>query len=94
MDVILQIGPHEGKVEGNNHLPLLTGHSSFDAPQDTVGLQGCKCMLLAHVQLFVDQDPQVLLYRAALSEFSQSVLLSGITSTQVQHLAIGFVKPH
>ena len=30
---------------------------------------GCKCTLLAHVQLHIYQDPQVLLHRAALKGF-------------------------
>jgi len=34
----------------------------------TVGLLGCKRTLLAHVQLFIYRDPQVLLHRAALNE--------------------------
>lgn len=56
-------------------------HPSVDAAQDTVGLLGCKCTLLAHVQLFTHQDPQVLFHRSALKEFfSQSVLISGIDS--------------
>ena len=64
LDVILQMGPHEGRA----------GLSSFVAAQDTVGLSGCKPMLLVHAQLFIHSDLQVLLCRVALSElFSQSV---------------------
>ena len=51
--------------------------------------------LLAHVQLFIHQDLQVLLCRAALSEFfSQSVLISEIASSQVQHIALGLIELH
>ena len=49
----LQMGPHKGRV---NHVPLPAGHLSFDAAQDTVGLPGFKCTLLAHVQLFTHQN--------------------------------------
>ena len=36
------------------------GHPSVDSAQNTVGLPGCMNLLLAHVQLFVHQDSQVL----------------------------------
>ena len=95
MDAALQVGPHKGRAEGDNHLPGPAGHFSADAAQDAVGLLGCKCTLLAHVELFVYQSPQVPLCRAALNEFfSQSVLMFEITLTQVQHLALGLVEPH
>ena len=91
---LLQMGPHRGRIEGENHLPLPAGCHSFDAAQDTVGLSCCKRKLLAHVQLFVYQYSQVLLHRAAFNKFfPQSVLISGTASTQVQHLAVGLVKP-
>jgi len=62
----------------------------FDAAQDIVGLQSCKHTLLAHVQLLIHQDPQVLLVRAAVNEFfSQFILVSGM-----QHIALGLVKSH
>ena len=39
--------------------------------------------------------PQVLLHRSSLIEFfSQSVHVSGIALTQLQHLASGLVEPH
>ena len=81
-----------GRVEGENHLPLPSGHSSFDAAQDRIGLQVCKITLPAPVQLFLHQDLQVLLHRAAIKEFSQCEHISGIAPTQVQHLALGFVN--
>lgn len=46
----LQVGSHHSGTEGQNHLPQLAGHGSFDAVQDTIGLLGCKCTLPAHVQ--------------------------------------------
>jgi len=47
LDTALQMGSHEGRAEGDSPLPLIADHSSFDAAQDTVGLPGCKSMLLA-----------------------------------------------
>lgn len=31
-DAIIQMEPHEGRIEGNNHFPLPIGHPSSDAP--------------------------------------------------------------
>ena len=93
MDSVLQWGLT--RVEGDNPLPLPAGHSSVDAAQDSVGLVGGKSMLLAHVQLFIHHDAQVLFHMTAFKKFfSQSILVSGIASTQVQHLALGLVELH
>ena len=53
LDAVLQIGPHMGRVEGDNHLPHSTGHLSFDTAQSTADLLGCKSTLLALVQVFI-----------------------------------------
>lgn len=68
-----------------NHLP----HFSVDAVQDTVRLLGYKCTMLAHAQLFISQDPEVLPCRAAFSEFFQPVLVSQIPLAPLQHLTLG-----
>lgn len=71
------------------HVPKGTSaYPSFDAVQDTSGPPGCKCALLARVQLFVHQGPQVLLSRIALKEFSQCIYISGFALTQVLHLSL------
>ncbi|KAK4818706.1 hypothetical protein QYF61_017927 [Mycteria americana] len=60
-----------------------------------VGLLGCERTLLAHVQLFIHQYPQVLLRRAALDHIiPQPVLKPRIAPTQVQDPALGLVEPH
>ncbi|KAK4806151.1 hypothetical protein QYF61_001078 [Mycteria americana] len=96
LEAVLQVGgSHQSRVEGQNHLPRPAGHASFDAAQDTVGLLGCEHTLLAHVQLFVHQYPQVLLCRTALNPFiPQPVWIPGVAPTQVQDLALGLVEPH
>ena len=82
LNTVLQMGPHKGRAEGDNPLPSRC-YPFFNAAPYTP--QGCKHTLLVHVELFTYQDPYVLLLRAALSEFfSQSILVSGIVSTQVQ----------
>ncbi|KAJ7401265.1 hypothetical protein BTVI_97626 [Pitangus sulphuratus] len=49
----------------------------------------------AALQVFIHKNPQVLVIRAALNEFlSQSLLMSGIAPTQVQHFALRLVELH
>jgi len=85
---VLQVGSHENRVEGQNHLPWPTCHASLDATQDTVGLLGCKYTLLAHVESLLNQHSQIVLLRAALKSFStQPVSVLGNALTQIQDLA-------
>ncbi|KAK4827791.1 hypothetical protein QYF61_021744 [Mycteria americana] len=84
LNTVLRVGSHQSGTEGQNHLPRPAGHTAFDAAQDTAGLLGCECTLLAHVQLFVHQYPQVLFRRAALDRIiPQPVLKLRIAPTQV-----------
>ena len=86
LDAVLQMEPHKGRAEGDNHLPLPAGHPSFDAAQNT-GLQ-------AHAAGSCPENSQMLLFWAALNEFfSQSARVSRIAPAQVQHLALGPTKP-
>jgi len=59
-----------------------------------VGLLGCECTLVAHVQLFMHQYPQVFLGRAALNPFiPQPILIPEVALIQLQDLALGLVEP-
>ncbi|KAK4825592.1 hypothetical protein QYF61_000681 [Mycteria americana] len=94
LDAVLQVESHQGRVEGQNRLPRPAGHASFDAAQDTVGFLGCRCTFPSHVQLLIQQYPQVLLHRAALNPFiPQPVFVLGIAPTHVQDFALGLVEP-
>ena len=91
LNIVLQVG----RVEGDNYVPCTAGDLSFDAVQIIIGLLGCKRTLLAHVLLFIHQNSQVLLCRAALSRFLlQSIHISEIAATQVQNLPLGLGEPH
>jgi len=93
LDAGLQVGSHQSGAEWKNPLPRPDAHTACDAAQDTVGLLGCKCTLVAHVWLFIHQYRQVLLGRAALNPFSaQPVFVLAIASTHVQGLALGLVE--
>jgi len=81
------------RAEGQNHLPQPAGHAAFDADQDVVGLLGCECTLVTHVDLLVNQHSQVILLRAALDPFStQPLFVLGIALTHLQDLALGLVE--
>ena len=74
LDQLQKHWPHKGRGEGDNHFPLTASLPSSDVAQDMVGLLGCRYTLLAHVELFMHQNSQVLICRAALHEFfSQTV---------------------
>ena len=89
LDTVLQMRPHKGRVEGDNHFPVPADHCSSDGIQDTICFLDCKCTLLAHIKFFISQDTWVLLSRATFKElFSQTLYKSGITPTQVQNLAL------
>jgi len=89
------VGSHQSGVEGLNHLPGPAGHADIDAAQHAAGHLGCKCALLSHVELLINQHPQVLLLRAALNSFStQPLFVLGIAPTRVQDLAFGLVELH
>ena len=95
LDTVLQVRLHQCRVEGQDYLPQLAGHASFDAAQDTVDFLVCEGTLLAHVQLPIYQYPQVFFSRAVLNpSIPQLVLLMGVALTQLEDLAFGFVEPH
>ncbi|KAK4815543.1 hypothetical protein QYF61_003235 [Mycteria americana] len=87
-------GPPLDLLQQVHVFPVLRAPELDAVLQDMVGFLGCKRTLLAHVQLFTHQYPQVLLCRAALNPFiPQPVLILGVAPTQVQDLALGLVEP-
>jgi len=83
----LTVESHQSRAEGQSHLPRPAGYAAFDAAQDMVGLLGCECTLLVHVELLVNQHTQVLLGRAALNPFSAlPVFVLVIALTRMQDL--------
>jgi len=83
----LQMRPHKGRIERDNCLPLPAGHPFSDGSQDAICFSRYKSTLLAHVKFFIHREPQVLLCRATLKDFSPlSVSMPGFPPTQVQNL--------
>ncbi|PKU36140.1 hypothetical protein llap_13557 [Limosa lapponica baueri] len=66
LDPVLQMGPHQGSVKGQDNLSRPAGHILPDTPQDAIGLLGHKGTLLAHGHLIVCQDSQVFFLRYSL----------------------------
>jgi len=91
LDTELQVGSHKSGVKRQNPLPRPAGHASPYAAQDMVGFLGCKCTLPAHVELLIQQYPQVLL-RAALEPLSaQPVLVFGIAPVYLLSLSLQYL---
>ena len=67
------MGPHQGRVEGEENLPQPAGHTPLNSPQDPIGIPGNQGTLLAYGQLVVRQHSQVPLHRAALQQVSPSL---------------------
>lgn len=53
MGVVLHVGSHKSRIEGENNFP--SNHISLNATQDMTGFLGCKNMLPAAVQFSVHQ---------------------------------------
>ena len=78
----------------SNHRKYKTG-SAFDAAHNTIGLLGYEHTLPGHVELLVNQHPQVVLLRVSPNPFSDHpVSVLGIALTHVQDLAHGLVELH
>ncbi|KAK4832282.1 hypothetical protein QYF61_021681 [Mycteria americana] len=90
-----EVWPHQCRVQGNDHFPTPAGHAIFDTSQDAIGFLGCLGTLLAHIQVAVNQHPQVLLCQAAFQPlFPKPVALRRVAVAQVQDVALGLVEPH
>ncbi|KAK4806232.1 hypothetical protein QYF61_013376 [Mycteria americana] len=94
-NTVFEVRPHQCRVQGHDHFPSPAGHAIFDTSQDAIGLLGHLGTLLAHIQVAVNQHPQVLLCLAAFQPlFPKPVALHGIVVAQMQDLALGLVEPH
>ncbi|KAK4828634.1 hypothetical protein QYF61_000282 [Mycteria americana] len=87
LNTVFEVQPHQCPVQGHDHFPTPAGHTISDTSQDAVGLLGHLGTLPAHIQLAVNQHPQVLFRRAAFQPlFPKPVVLHGVVVTQ--HLAL------
>jgi len=87
LGTILHIGLHKGRAEGDNPFPAAPSPQLMQ-PRIPLAFWAARAHSWITSSFFV-------LCRAALKEFfSQSVIISGIASTQVHHLAFDLLKPH
>ncbi|KAK4829404.1 hypothetical protein QYF61_003885 [Mycteria americana] len=95
LNTVFEVRPHQCRVQGHDHFPSPAGHAIFDTSQDAIGFLGHLGALPAHIQVAVNQHPQVLFCLAASQPlFPKPVALHGVAVAQVQDLALGLVKPH
>ncbi|KAK4813467.1 hypothetical protein QYF61_006258 [Mycteria americana] len=95
LNTVFEVRPHQCRVQGHDHCPTPAGHAISDTSQDAIGFLGHLGTLLAHIQLAVNQHPQVLLCQAAFQPlFPKPVALHGVAVAQVQDPALGLVEPH
>ncbi|KAK4828257.1 hypothetical protein QYF61_024864 [Mycteria americana] len=95
LNTVFEVQPHQYRVQGDNHFPSPAGHTISDTSQDAIGFLGHLGTLLAHIQLAVNQPPQVLFHQAAFQPlFPKPVALHGLVVTQVQDPALSLVEPH
>ncbi|KAK4817336.1 hypothetical protein QYF61_010239 [Mycteria americana] len=95
LNTAFEVQPHQCRVQGDNDFPSPAGHTISDTSQDAIGFLGHLGTLLAHMQLAINQHPQVLLCWAAFQPlFPKPVASHGVAVAQVQDLALGLVKPH
>ncbi len=59
LDTVLEVQPHQGCLQGDDNLPAPAGHTISNTGQDGIGLLGHLGTLLGHVQLSINQHPQV-----------------------------------
>ncbi|KAK4818042.1 hypothetical protein QYF61_004569 [Mycteria americana] len=95
LNTVFEVRPHQCRVQGHDHFPSPAGHAIFDTSQDAIGFLVHLGTLLAHIQLAVDQHPQVLVCLAAFQPlFPKPVALHGVVVAQVQDLALSLVESH
>mgnify|MGYP001857004296 CR=1 FL=1 len=93
LDAVIQVGSHESRVMGQNHLPQPAGHL-LTQPRIQLALwpASAHCWLMSSLsptdtsKSFSEGCSQAILHPA--------YILLGIAPTQVQHLALGLVALH
>ncbi|KAK4821599.1 LOW QUALITY PROTEIN: hypothetical protein QYF61_025176 [Mycteria americana] len=95
LNTVFEVRPYQCQAQRDSPFPSPACHAIPDTSQDAIGLLGYLGTLLAHIQLAVDQHPQVLFCQAAFQPlFPKPVALHGVVVAQVQDLALGLVEPH
>ncbi|KAK4810613.1 hypothetical protein QYF61_007350, partial [Mycteria americana] len=89
LNTVVEVRPHQCRVQGHDHFPSPAGHTIFDTSQDAIGLLGHLGTLPAHIPVAVNQHPQVLLCWAAFQPlFPKPVALHGVVVTQIHPVQV------
>ena len=84
-DTVLEVRPHQGRVQGDNYFPVPAGNTASDASQDALGLLDHLGTLLARVRSSINQYPQVhFLYAVFQPHCPRPVALATTTAGKVQ----------
>ena len=82
LNTVLKLQPHQCWVQRDDHFPASAGNTICDTSWDAIGLLGHLGTLLAHIQLSIDQYPQVRnLYTVFQPLYSKPVALPGCFSS-------------
>ncbi|KAK4807208.1 hypothetical protein QYF61_024328 [Mycteria americana] len=86
-NTVFKVRSHQCQVQKDDHFSSSAGDTISDTSQDAIGFLGHLGTLLAHIQLAVDQHPQVLFHQAAIQPlFPKPMALHGVVVTQVPAL--------
>lgn len=96
VNTVLDVRPHQSRVQGDDHLPSPAGYTIPDTSQDAAGLLlGHLGTLPVHVQLSIDQHSQILFLCIAFQPLCPEPIVShGVVVTKVKDLALSHVEPH
>ena len=81
LDTVLQMWPHQGRIEGEYHHPAL-----FNSPQDTFVLLGHKGILLAHQSFTIGSDLGINNMHTPY-QFMNVIFLTGTKQNRTQSLS-------
>ncbi|KAK4822676.1 hypothetical protein QYF61_019043 [Mycteria americana] len=62
LNTVVEVRPHQCRVQGHDHFPSPAGHAIFDTSQDAIGFLGHLGTLLAHIQDTLAIFPKVALF--------------------------------
>ena len=83
----------ERRAEHSNPFPRPASHAVLEAPQDALAAPGFQGLQLTHVQLVIDQNPQIPLCTAALQPLNpQTVRTDRAAPCQVWNLALALAE--
>ncbi|KAK4814948.1 hypothetical protein QYF61_006892 [Mycteria americana] len=89
LNTAFEVRPHQCPVQGHDHCPTTAGHTISGTSQDAIGFLGHLGTLLAHIQVAVNEHPQVLLCQAAFQPlFPKPVALHGVAVAQIQPVQV------